>query len=57
MKYREWNLTSKKLSEKDMHDLILREYSFLKRQVFVSGNTIFIGSAKANVDLLKRKLA
>ncbi len=57
MKYREWNLASKKLSEKDKHDLILREYTFLKRPIFVYGNNIFIGSAKANVDLLKRKLA
>lgn len=56
MKYREWNLASKKLSEKEKHDLILKEYTFLKRPVFVYDHHIFIGSAKANVDLLKRKL-
>lgn len=56
IKYREWKLASKTLTEKDMRDLILREYTFLKRPVFVHGTSIFIGSAKTEIDRLKQLL-
>jgi arsenate reductase (glutaredoxin) len=53
MKYRAWGLHEKSLSEKDMQELILKEYTFLKRPVFVVNDRIFIGNSKAVVDNLK----
>ena len=49
MKYRAWGLHEKKLTEKDYRQLILREYTFLKRPVIVSGKRIFIGHAPRTV--------
>ena len=56
MKFRAWNLQDKNLSEKDKRDLILKEYSFLKRPVFVVGQNIFIGNAKATVGSIKKAI-
>ncbi|SFW41892.1 arsenate reductase family protein [Chitinophaga sancti] len=49
-KYRPMGLHEKELTEMDYHDLILQEYSFLKRPVSIVGNEIFIGNDKKNVD-------
>ena len=40
-------MKDKKLTEKDYRDLILKEYTFLKRPVAVIGGKIFVGSEKA----------
>lgn len=56
IKYREMNLKDKKLSEKDYRDLILQEYTFLKRPVVLIEDKIFIGSEKKNVKALKNEL-
>lgn len=53
MKYKEMGLKDKQLSEKDYRDLILQEYTFLKRPVTIIGNKIFIGSEKKTVAMLK----
>ena len=47
IKYKEMGLKDKTLTEKDFRDLILQEYTFLKRPVVCSGGKIFIGSEKA----------
>lgn len=52
LKYKEWKLKDKSLSEKDYRDYILQEYTFLKRPVVIIGNQIFIGSEKKNVESL-----
>ncbi|MCI5058820.1 MAG: arsenate reductase [Flavobacteriales bacterium] len=52
MKYRAWGLNEKELSEDDMKDYILKEYTFLKRPVAVIDDNIFIGNAKKNVEAL-----
>lgn len=57
MKFRIMNLHEQTLTEKDFRDLILEEYTFLKRPVVLYNNEIFIGSAKKNVDLLKQLLS
>lgn len=57
MKYKAWNLKEKVLGENDFRDLILKEYTFLKRPVFIIGNEIFIGNAKVAVDGVKEALA
>jgi arsenate reductase len=50
LKYKEWKLKDRKLREDDYRDLILREYTFLKRPVILLGNKIFIGSEKKTVE-------
>ncbi len=56
MKFRSMGLGDKKLSETDYRDLILEEYTFLKRPVFVLDDQIFIGSSKKVVEELSRTL-
>lgn len=57
LKYRSMNLKEKQLSEADYRNLILEEYTFLKRPVLVSGKTIFIGNAPSVVAAAKAALA
>jgi arsenate reductase len=52
IKYKEMGLKDKALTEKDYRDLILQEYTFLKRPVVMSGGKIFIGSEKAKKQAL-----
>lgn len=54
MKYRQWGLNEKELSEKDYRDLILKEYTFLKRPVVVVGDEVFAGNAKKAVEGAKK---
>jgi arsenate reductase (glutaredoxin) len=49
LKYKSMGLKDKRLSEKDYRDLILQEYTFLKRPVVISGKKIFSGSEKKTV--------
>ncbi|HET9057541.1 MAG TPA: ArsC/Spx/MgsR family protein [Chitinophagaceae bacterium] len=56
LKYKEWNLKSKQLTENDYRDYILQEYTFLKRPVVIIGNKIFIGSDKKTREALKTAL-
>lgn len=56
LKYKSMGLKDKKLTEKDYRQLILDEYTFLKRPVVILGNRIFIGSEKKNVAALKEAL-
>ncbi len=57
IKYRELGLKDKKLEEKDIRKLILDEYTFLKRPVFILGNRIFVGSEKNTVEALKQEIS
>lgn len=56
IKYRSLGLAEKQLTEKDYRELILSEYTFLKRPVAVVGSQIFIGNTKAVVEGLKNAL-
>ena len=56
IKYRKLGLKDKTLDEKDFRKLILDEYTFLKRPVFIVGNQIFAGSEKKTVEALKHVL-
>ena len=56
MKYKAWNLKEKNLSEEDMKNYILEEYTFLKRPVFIYGDKIFVGNAKKEIESLKEAL-
>ena len=42
-KYKELGLSSRTLSEEEMKEFILSDYTFLKRPVKIDGNTISIG--------------
>ena len=57
MKFRSRGLHEKSLTETDYKELILEEYTFLKRPVAVVDGQIFIGSAKKNVEALKEILS
>ena len=56
MKYRSLGLNNKTLHEEDYRTLILEEYTFLKRPVFVFDDAIFVGSAKNTIESLKQFL-
>ena len=56
MKYKEWKLKDKQLTEKDYRQYILEDYTFLKRPVEIMGNKIFIGSEKKTIEALKAAL-
>ena len=49
-KYKELGLKDKNLSEADIRQLIINEYTFLKRPVLVLDDQIFIGNSKNVVD-------
>jgi arsenate reductase (glutaredoxin) len=49
IKFKAMKLGDKKLSEKEYRNLILQEYTFLKRPVVISGKKIFSGSAPKTV--------
>lgn len=44
------------LSEEKLKSMILEEYTFLKRPVFIFEKEIFIGNSKKTVESLKNKL-
>ncbi|MEN8838876.1 MAG: ArsC/Spx/MgsR family protein [Flavobacteriales bacterium] len=44
------------LSEEKLKSMILEEYTFLKRPVFIFENEIFIGNSNKTVESLKNKL-
>jgi arsenate reductase len=56
MQYRKRGLHEQELTEKDYRSLILEEYTFLKRPVFVLGEEIFIGNSSKTVVALKEAL-
>ena len=53
---KERNVEVKALQEEDFKKLILEDYRFLKRPVFIINQEIFIGSDKKNIELLKEKV-
>lgn len=57
MKYRAMNLQDRQLDEEDYKELILSEYTFLKRPVIIDGEHIFIGSSKKTVAAAREYLS
>ena len=55
LKYKSMGL-EKTLTEDDYRDLILQEYTFLKRPVVINGKKIYIGSEKKTVNALKEDI-
>ena len=56
MKYRSMGLKEKELSESDYKELILEEYTFLKRPVIILEDKIFIGNSKQVVTSVQEEL-
>lgn len=55
-KYKAMDLKNQQLSESDYKQLILEEYTFLKRPVVVINDQIFIGNSKKNIHKLLETL-
>ncbi|MFO0322716.1 MAG: arsenate reductase family protein [Bacteroidota bacterium] len=55
-KYRSLNLSSSTLDELKLKNLILEEYTFLKRPVILVNDKIFIGNSKQVIDAVKKEL-
>lgn len=53
MLFRQRGLHEKQLSETDYKNLILEQYTFLKRPVIIFDNQIFVGNSKKNVEQAK----
>jgi arsenate reductase (glutaredoxin) len=56
MKYKSLGLKDKNLNESDLKKLILEEYTFLKRPVFIVDNNIFIGNSKAVIEKVSKAI-
>jgi arsenate reductase (glutaredoxin) len=56
VQYRLMNLKEKQLSETAIRDLILAEYTFLKRPVIIIGSTIFIGHQAETITAIEKLL-
>ena len=53
MKFRAMGLNNQNLTENDYKQLILDEYTFLKRPVVIIDNNVFIGNAAKTVEAIK----
>ncbi|MGV0922765.1 arsenate reductase family protein [Empedobacter tilapiae] len=54
--YKKLGLKDQQLSEDDIKNYILSDYTFLKRPVVVDGDKIFIGNEKKNLEALGQYL-
>ncbi|RXP64628.1 arsenate reductase [Lutibacter sp. HS1-25] len=49
-KYQQMDLKNQTLTEKDYRQLILDEYTFLKRPVIINNTEVYVGNTKKRVD-------
>ena len=52
-KYTQMDLKNQNLTEKDYRQLILEEYTFLKRQVIVNNDTVYVGNTQKRISFSK----
>lgn len=57
MKYKSMGLADKDLTEEDYRSLIIEEYTFLKRPVFLVDGEIFVGNTAKVIDDLEYALS
>jgi arsenate reductase (glutaredoxin) len=57
LKFRGMGLHEKTLSETDYRDLMLQEYTFLKRPFIVIGEEVFIGNAPKTTEAARRMIS
>ena len=53
MKYKSMGLKDQILSETDIKNLIVDEYTFLKRPVIIIADEIFVGNSKKTIEAAK----
>lgn len=56
-KYKELGLKDQDLSDAEVRELIINEYTFLKRPVLVLGDKIFVGNSKKVVEAAAEALS
>lgn len=56
IKFRQQGLNKKELTENDYRKLLLDEYTFLKRPVFLINGELYVGNAKKTVEQLKDRI-
>ena len=56
-KYKSLGLKNIKLTESQIRDLILEEYTFLKRPVIIDGSKYFVGNSKNTLSQLQQYIA
>lgn len=56
VKYKSMGLKEKKLTENECKNLILAEYTFLKRPVIIIDDAIFVGNAVKTIEAAKKIL-
>jgi len=56
-KYKSLGLKNINLSEQQIRDFILEEYTFLKRPVIIDGSNYFVGNSKNTITQLHQYLA
>ena len=54
--YKSKGLKDNNLTEEDFKTLLLKEYTFLKRPVFIVDDKIFVGNSKKTITALKEIL-
>ena len=52
-KFTQMDLKSQNLTEKDYRQLILGEYTFLKRPVIIDGDEVYVGNTKKRSDIFR----
>jgi arsenate reductase-like glutaredoxin family protein len=52
-KYKQMDLKNQQLAENDYRQLILDEYTFLKRPVIIIGSEVYVGNTKKRVDVFR----
>ncbi len=57
MKYRSMGLKDKEISEKEYRELILGEYTFIKRPTIVIDGEVFLATTKKAIAAAKEKLS
>ncbi len=56
MKFRQMELHEQDLTESDFRELLLKEYTFLKRPVIIYNDEIFVGNSRKNIATMKQLL-
>lgn len=56
-KYKQMGLKNQVLTEKDFRQLLLDEYTFLKRPVIVNEHEIYLGSTKKRVAVFQKTIS
>jgi len=57
MKYKSMGLKGENLQEEDFKHLILEDYTFLKRPLFIINDEVYVGNSKKVIEAVKNTLS